>query len=62
MSIRVPGFGEADLVELPAMALLEELGWETLDAYQEFDEAEGSPLGRETKGEVVLIARLHAAL
>ena len=52
---------EDQLVEQPAIALLEGMGWETLNCYGEFNQG-SSPLGRENKGEVVLIRRLHAAL
>ena len=54
-------YSEDQLVEQPAIALLEKLGWETLDCYGEFDQG-GSALGREHKGEVVLTSRLRAAL
>ena len=54
-------YSEDQLVEQPAIALLESLGWETLDCFGEFDQG-GSPLGRENKGEVVLKTRLRAAL
>ena len=55
-------YSEDQLVEQPAIALLAEMGWETLDCYGEFDQGGGSPLGRENKGEVVLTTRLRAAL
>ena len=54
-------YSEDQLVEQPAIALLAEMGWETLDCYSEFDQGI-SPLVRENKGEVVLITRLRAAL
>ena len=54
-------YSEDLLVEQPAIALLGEMGWETLDCYDEFDQGI-SPLGRENRGEVVLTARLRAAL
>ena len=54
-------YNEDQLVEQPAIALLASLGWETLDCYDEFDQG-SSPLGRENRGEVVLTARLRAAL
>lgn len=54
-------YSEDQLVEQPAIALLAEIGWETLDCYGEFDQGV-SPLGRENKGEVVLTMRLRAAL
>ena len=53
---------EDKLIEQPAIALLAEMGWETMDCFHEFEGAGGSPLGRETKSEVVLTARLRPAL
>ncbi|OQB37775.1 MAG: Type I restriction enzyme EcoR124II R protein [Candidatus Hydrogenedentes bacterium ADurb.Bin179] len=55
------GYTEGTLVEQPAIALLAELGWETMDAYGEFDNG-ASPLGRETRAEVILRSRLRLAL
>jgi type I restriction enzyme, R subunit len=54
-------YSESSLVEQPAIALLGELGWETFDAYGEFDHG-ASSLGRENKGEVILKTRLLQAL
>ena len=55
------GYTEDALVEQPAIALLAELGWETVSAYQEFDHG-ASMLGRDNKAEVILTARLRSAL
>lgn len=55
-------FSENTLVEQPAIALFAELGWETANCFHEFEQAGGSPLGRETKAEVVLISRLRPVL
>jgi type I restriction enzyme, R subunit len=55
------GYSEDDLVERPAVELLEYLGWETVDAYGEFDHGE-STLGRTHKGEVFLLDRLKVKL
>jgi type I restriction enzyme R subunit len=55
------GYTEDALVEQPAIALLAELGWETVNAYHEFDQG-ASTLGRETRSEVILTARLRPAL
>ena len=55
-------YSEDELIEQPAINLLTEMGWETLNCYSEFDQSDGSPLGRQTKSEVVLTSRLHAAL
>jgi len=54
-------YTEDQLVEQPAIALFAELGWQTVSASEETFGADGT-LGRETKGEVVLLARLNAAL
>ncbi len=69
-------YTEDQLVEQPAIGLFAELGWITVSALEEtFGEpspglaatlshpmGEGASLGRETKGEVVLVSRLRAAL
>ncbi len=55
------GYTEDALIERPAIALLAELGWQTVNAYHEFDHGLSS-LGRETKDEVVLKSRLRVAL
>ena len=54
-------YSEDELIEQPTIDLLAEMGWETLNCYSEFDRGD-SPLGRQTKSEVVLIPRLQAAL
>jgi hypothetical protein len=54
-------YTEDKLVEQPAIGLFAALGWQTLSAMEETFGA-GGTLGRETKGEVVLIDRLRAAL
>jgi type I restriction enzyme R subunit len=59
---RRDSYSEDSLVEQPAITLLSSLGWETYQAYDEFNIAGGSPLGRETKSEVVLLSRLRPAL
>jgi type I restriction enzyme R subunit len=56
------GYSEDALIEQPAFDLLQSLGWKVFPAMGEFDEVTRSPIGRETKGEVVLIDRLRAAL
>ena len=55
------GYTEDALVEQPAIALLAELGWETVNAFGEFDHG-ASTLGRETRAEIILTARLRPAL
>ncbi len=54
-------FSEDALVERPAIALFAEVGWQTANGFHEFDYGP-SPLGRDSKGEVVLLDRLRRAL
>jgi type I restriction enzyme, R subunit len=54
-------YTEDQLVEQPAIGLFGQLGWQTVSAMEETF-GPGSTLGRETKGEVVLVDRLRAAL
>jgi type I restriction enzyme, R subunit len=54
-------YTEDQLVEQPAIGLFAELGWTTVSALEETFGPTGT-LQRETKGEVVLVARLRAAL
>jgi type I restriction enzyme R subunit len=54
-------YTEDQLVEQPAIGLFAALGWQTVSAMEETFGA-GGTLGRETKGEVVLVERLKAAL
>ena len=57
-----PGnYSEDSLVEQPAIRLFAALGWQTVSALEETF-ATGGTLGRETKGEVVLVERLRTAL
>ena len=54
-------------LEAAALALFRDLGWETVNAYDEvFDPAQAAPgcpyLGREHRGQVMLLPRLRAAL
>ncbi len=55
------GYSEDNLIEQPAINLLADLGWETYNAYGEFEQGQ-SPLDRENKSEVVLTARLRPEL
>jgi type I restriction enzyme, R subunit len=55
------GYTEDQLVEQPAIGLFAELGWTPVSALEETFGA-GGTLGRETKGEVVLVPRLRAVL
>lgn len=54
-------YTEDQLVEQPAIGLFSELGWQTVMAMDETF-GESGTLQRETKGEVVLVARLRTAL
>ena len=54
-------YTEHRLVEQPAIGLFAELGWTTMSALEETFGTTGTLL-RETKGEVVLVSRLRAAL
>lgn len=55
-------FDENTLVEIPAIKLLEILGWSHANCFHEFDQPGGSPLQREVSSEVVLVSRLRPAL
>jgi type I restriction enzyme R subunit len=59
------GFSEDDLVEKPTLALLEQLGYETINAYEESYGPEspstGNP-GRDDRSEVILKYRLRPKL
>ena len=54
-------YTEDQLVEQPAIALFEELGWESVNAYYETLGPKGT-LGRDNKSDVFLIRRLRAAI
>jgi type I restriction enzyme R subunit len=54
-------YTEDNLVEQPAIGLFASLGWQTVSAQGETFGA-GSMVGRETKGEVVLVERLRTKL
>ncbi len=54
-------YSEAQLVEQPAMELLERLGWTLASAANE-SLGESQPLGRGTRSEVVIFARLRKSL
>jgi type I restriction enzyme R subunit len=54
-------YTEDQLVEQPAIGLFAALGWQTVSAMEETF-GPGGTLGRETKGEVVLVERLRVAL
>ena len=54
-------YGEGDLVEQPAIAIFSDLGWETVNCFDE-PFGVGSPLSRETSTQVILPKRLMSAL
>jgi type I restriction enzyme, R subunit len=54
-------YTEDQLVEQPAVGLFAALGWQAVSAMEETFGA-GGTLERETKGEVLLVTRLRAAL
>src|SRR5690242_711120 len=54
-------YSEDQLVEQPAIALFATLGWQTTSAIEEVL-GSGGTLGRETKGEAVLLPRLRVGL
>ncbi|MBW1612542.1 MAG: type I restriction endonuclease subunit R [Deltaproteobacteria bacterium] len=54
-------YTEDALVERPAIGLMETLGWESVNAYHEFDHGK-SILGRETRADVILISHLRQSL
>ena len=54
-------YTEDALVEQPAIKLFDELGWDTLNCLEE-GFGDGSLLGRENHGDIVLINRLRPAL
>jgi type I restriction enzyme R subunit len=58
----MPGrYSEDELVEQPAIALFEELGWEHVDAYHETLGPDGT-LGRDNRSEVFLTGRVRQAV
>ncbi len=57
-----PGkFTEDELVEQPAIALFQELGWGHINAYHETHGPDGT-LGRDNRSEVFLLQRLRASI
>ena len=55
-------YSEDELIEQPSLAILAEIGWETRNCHSEFNQQDGSSLGRHTKAEVILASRLQPAL
>ncbi|NBW83699.1 hypothetical protein EBR21_18290, partial [bacterium] len=54
-------YSEDQLVEQPAIGLFAEMGWQVISGSNEIFGSSGT-LGRETKGDVVLVTRLRTAL
>lgn len=54
-------YSEDSLIEQPAIQLFAQMGWQTRSALDEVFGADGT-LGRETKGEALLLPRLRTAL
>jgi type I restriction enzyme R subunit len=54
-------YSEDSLIEQPAIQLFAQMGWQTRSALDEVFGADGT-LGRETKGEALLLQRLRTAL
>lgn len=61
MDLQIDDYSEDVLVEQPAIALFQELGWEYANCFYEVPGPE-NPIGRETSSEVVLLPRLNTAL
>jgi type I restriction enzyme, R subunit len=57
----VNAYSEGQIVKQPAIRIIAALGWQTVPALEEVFGI-GGTLGRETKGESVLVPRLRAAL
>ena len=55
-------FSEDALVEQPAIALFEELGFSSANCFDEKIGGNSPTLGRETSGDVILTPRLKAAM
>ncbi|OGC11284.1 DEAD/DEAH box helicase [candidate division WOR-1 bacterium RIFOXYA12_FULL_52_29] len=55
-------YSEDRLIEQPTIRLLTDLNWQAANCYLEFERASGSTMGRENRGEVVLVSRLRPAL
>jgi type I restriction enzyme R subunit len=60
-AMKTADYSEDALIEQPAIELFGKLRWETENCFHEFDHG-ASPLGRDSKGEVVLVPRLRAVL
>jgi len=62
MTPRDSKYSEEALLERPSIELFSQLGWSVKNCFHEFDEKGLSFLGRETKGDVVLISKLKPVL
>ena len=54
-------FNKEKLIQLPAVQLFSDIGWEIVDGRDEFNKGPSS-LGRETANEVLLASRLEPAI
>ena len=59
--MKTTDYCEDALIEQPAVELFGKLRWDTANCFHDFDHG-ASPLGRDSKGDVVLVPRLRAAL
>ena len=59
--MKTTDYSEDALIEQPAVELFGKLRWDTANCFHDFDHG-ASPLGRDSKGDVVLVPRLRAAL
>lgn len=57
-----PHLFSEDSLEQATLNKFSELGWETINTYNEFEQAGGSSLGRGSKSDVLLVERLREAL
>ena len=55
-------YSENALVEQPAIALFEDLGWVSANCFYEKVGGSASTLGRETTADVILLLKLRSAL
>ena len=55
--MKTADYSEDALIEQPAIELFGKLRWETANCFHEFDHGP-SPLGRDSKGEVVLVPQV----
>jgi len=59
---KTPHPDSEEALELAAIEVFEQMGWTTANCFNEFVGADNSTLGRQTKNEVVLVAKLLTAI